>query len=108
MLVGYAVIEMGCFDDYSDAAQRAKILRGNVITTFILHVSQCITFNQTEFVTPTLISEASLRSLYSRLGFKVIKKFVISPNFEKARKQFHYESGNLNHSRNKQLGYNIV
>ena len=34
-----------------------------------------------------------MKSLYSRLGFKVIKDFATSNNFEKARKQFHYESG---------------
>ena len=40
MLVDYAVTDMGCFDDYSDAAPRARTMRGNGITTFILHVSQ--------------------------------------------------------------------
>ena len=43
MLVEYAVTEMGCFDDYSDAAPRAKSMRGNGINTFLLHVTQCIT-----------------------------------------------------------------
>ena len=46
MLVYYAVTEMGLFDDYLDAAQRAKTMRRNVITTFLLHVAQCITFCQ--------------------------------------------------------------
>ena len=46
MLVDYVVTEMGCFDGYSDAAPRAKTMRVNGITTFILHVSQCITFNK--------------------------------------------------------------
>ena len=41
----------------------------------------------------TLIYKARLNSLYLRLGFKVIKNFATFPNFEKARKQFHYESG---------------
>ena len=45
--------------------------------------------------TATLISEAQLKTLYSRLAFKVIKDFATSPNFEKARKQFNYESGKL-------------
>ena len=44
MLVYYSVTEMGCFGDYLDAAPRAKIMRVNGITTFLLHVSQCITF----------------------------------------------------------------
>ena len=52
-------------------------------------------------VTETLISKASLNSFYSRLGFKVIKDFVTSPNYEKACKQFHYESGNTKDSRKK-------
>ena len=50
-------------------------------------------FQSNKTNTATLISEARLKSLYSRLGFKVIKDFVASPNFEKACKQFHYESG---------------
>ena len=82
---------MGCFDDYLDAALRAKTMGGNVITTFLLHVAQCITFNQTIF-TKTLIEEARLKSLYSKLGFKVIKNFATSPNFEKSHKRFHCES----------------
>ena len=93
MLVDYAVTEMGCFDDYLDAAPRAKTMRGNGITIFLLQVALCITFNQTKFVTAKLIAKARLKSLYSRLGFKVIKDFATSNNFEKARKQFHYESG---------------
>ena len=46
MLVDYSVTEMGCFDDYLDAAPHAKAMRLNGITTFILHVAQCITFRQ--------------------------------------------------------------
>ena len=58
MLVDYAVTEMGLSDDYSDAVPRAKIIRRNGITTFILHVAQCITFNETKTFTATLIYEA--------------------------------------------------
>ena len=47
----------------------------NSITTFLLNISQCITFNQTKFVIATLIAKARLKSLYLRLGFKVIKDF---------------------------------
>ena len=65
----------------------------NDINTCILHVAQYITFHQKIFVTATLIAEASLKSFYSRLGFNIIKDFLTSPNFEEARKQFHYESG---------------
>ena len=60
MLVYYAVTDMDCFDDYSDAAPRAKTMRVNGITTFILHVVQCITLHQKRFVTATLIAEALL------------------------------------------------
>ena len=81
MLVDYAVSEMGCFDDYSDAASRAKTMKGNGITTFLLHVYQCTTFHQTKLVTATLIDKASLKSFYSRLGFKVIIDFANSPIF---------------------------
>ena len=84
---------MGCFDDYSDAAPRAKNKRVNGITTFLLHVAQCITFHQTKFVTETLIFKASLKPFHSRLGFKIIKYFATYPNFEEARKRFHCESG---------------
>ena len=67
-------------------------MRVNGITTFLLDVAQCITFHQTKFVTETLIVQARLKSLYSRLGFKVIKYFAIPPNFEEARNRFYYES----------------
>ena len=33
---------MGFLDDYSDAGPQGKIMRGNGITTFILHFDQCI------------------------------------------------------------------
>ena len=46
MLLDYADTGMGCFDDYSDASPRAKTMRGNGITTFLLQFLQCITFNQ--------------------------------------------------------------
>ena len=68
-------------------------MRGNGITNFILHIAQCIISNQTKFVTATLISEDRLKSLYSRLGFKVINDFATSTNFGEARERFHYESG---------------
>ena len=63
MLVDYTVIDMGFFDDYSDAAPRAKTMRGNGITTFLLHGYQWIAFNRTKFVTATLIDKARLKSL---------------------------------------------
>ena len=91
MLVDYAVTDLDFFDVYSDAAPHAKILRGNGIINFILHFFQCITFNNNKIVIATLISKELLKSLYSRLGFKVIKYFALYPNFEEARKVFHYD-----------------
>ena len=44
-----------------------------------------------------LFAKVLLKSLYSRLGFKAIGDFAISPNFEKASNWFHYESGNTKH-----------
>ena len=40
MLVDYAVTEIGSFDEYLDATPRAKNMRRNGITTFLLNVSQ--------------------------------------------------------------------
>ena len=64
MLVDCAVADMGYFYDYPDAVPRAKTMRGNFITTFILHISQCITFFQTNLVKATMIAEALLKSFY--------------------------------------------
>ena len=61
MFVDYKVTEMVCFDGYLDADPRSKTMRGNGITKFILHVSQCINFRQIKFVTATLIAEEFLK-----------------------------------------------
>ena len=90
MLVEYAATEIGFLDDYSDADPNQKIIRRNCITTFLLHVAQCIIFNQTNRVKTILIANASLKSFYSRLGLKVIKDFATSTNFEETRSRFHY------------------
>ena len=45
MLVYSSDTEMGSLDDYSDAAPQGKSMRVNGITTFLLHVAQCIIFN---------------------------------------------------------------
>ena len=81
MLVEYEAIEMGLLDDYSDADTNQKSIRGNGITTFILHLAECIILNQTNCVKTILIADASLKSFYLRLGFKVIKYFATSTNF---------------------------
>ena len=107
MLVDYAATETVSLDDYSDAAPKGKSIRGNGITTFLLHVAQCIIFNQKDCVKTTLVTNASLELFYSRLGFKVIKYFATSHNFEECRKQFHYESGKSKADQKKLLAYNI-
>ena len=55
-------------------------------------------------VTATLIAEESLKSLYASLGFKVIKDFLTSTNFEDSRKQFYYESGKYEILQKKTIG----
>ena len=64
MLMDFAVIEMGCLDDYSNADPCAKTMRVNGITTFLLRVAKCITFRQTNLVTATLMVEELLKSFY--------------------------------------------
>ena len=88
MLVEYAATEVCFFDDYLDADPNHKSIRGNGITTFLLHVAQCIIFNQTNRVKTIHISDALLKSFYSRLGFKFIKYFATSTNFEEDCKRF--------------------
>ena len=104
MLVEYAATEMGSLDDYSDDAPKGKGIRGNGITTFLLHVSQCIIFNEVNRVKTILIDNASLNSFYSRLGFKVIKDFATSTNFEEARRLFTYETGKSKADQKKSIG----
>ena len=84
---------MGCFDEFLDTAPGDKTMRGNGISTFLLHVAQCIPYHLKKIVSATLISNASSKSFYSRLGFKVIKDIVISPNFGEAHNRFNFESG---------------
>ena len=79
-------------------------MRWNGINTFILHVAQCIIFNQTNRVKTTLIANVLLKSFYSRLGLKVIKDFANSPNFEEAHKRIHYESGKSKAYQKKTIG----
>ena len=79
-------------------------MRGNGITTFILRISQCIIFRQTNIFTATLIAEESLKSFYSRLGFKVIKDFATYPHFGEACKQFNYKSGKSKALQKKTIG----
>ena len=91
MLVEYAATEKGFLDNYSDADPNQKSIRGNSITKFLFHVSQCIIFNLTNRVKTILITNASLNSFYSGLGFTVITDFANYTNFEEACSQFHYE-----------------
>ena len=50
MLIEYAATERGFLDVYSDADPNHKSMRGNGITTFLLHVAQCNIFNLTNHV----------------------------------------------------------
>ena len=95
---------MGFLDDYSDADPNHKIIRGNGITTFIFHVAQCIIFNLTNHVKTIFISNASLKSFYSKLGFTVMNYFVSSTTFEGACRQFHYETGKYKSDQTKTIG----
>ena len=104
MLIEYAAKEMGFLDYYSDADPNHKSIRGNGITTFLFHVSQCILFCLTNYVKTILITNASLNTFYSRLGFTVIKYFVTSTTFEAARSQSHYEKGKSKADQKKTIG----
>ena len=104
MLVEYAATEMGFLDDYSDADTNHKSIRGNGITTVLLHVSQFIISNQTNRVKTILIADASLKSFCSRLGFNVIKDFATSTNFEEACSRFNYETGKSKAEQKKTIG----
>ena len=67
---------MGFLDYYSSAYPNHKSIRGNGITTFLLHVAQCIIFNLTNHVKTIIIANVSLKTFYSRLGFKVFLKIL--------------------------------
>ena len=95
---------MGFLDDYSDADPNHKIIRGNGITAFLFHVAQYILFCLTNSVKTILISNASLKKFYSRLGFTVIKDFVTSTKFEAARSRFYYETGKSKADQKKTIG----
>ena len=95
---------MGSLGEYSDATSQGKSMRGNGITTFLLHVAQCIIFNKKNCVKTIIIVDASLKSYYSSLDFKGIKYFANSPNFEEAHKRFHYESGKSKEYQEKTIG----
>ena len=95
---------MGLLDDYSDADPNHKSIRGNGMNTFILHIAQCIISNQTNRVKIILIADASLKSFYSRLGFKFIKDFATSTNFVEDRRRFHYETVKSKADQKKTIG----
>ena len=80
----YTVADMGCFDDYSDAAPHAKIMRGGWYYFVSFECCPMYHCQSKYFFTATLIYEDRLKSLYSRLGFRVIKYLAASPNFKEA------------------------
>ena len=98
---------MGFLDDYLDDDPNHKSIRGNGITTLLLHVYQCIIFNKKICVKTILIADASLKSFYSRSGFKVIKYFATSDNFEEARSWLHYETGKSKADQKTLLAYSV-
>ena len=104
MLVEYTSTEMGFLDNDFDADPNQKSIRGNGITTFLLHIAQCIIFNLTNRVKVILIANASLKSFYSRLSFKVINYFSTSTNLEEAHRQFHYDTGKSKAEQKKTIG----
>ena len=55
MLIEYKATEIGFLDYYSDSDPNHKGIRGNGITTFLFHVSQCIIFNLTTQVKTILM-----------------------------------------------------
>ena len=94
---------MGSIDEYSDAAPQGKSMRVNGITKKKLRCP-IHNFQFKNCVNTTLIVDASLKSFYSSLGFKVIKDFANFPNFEEVCKRFHYESGKFNADQKKTIG----
>ena len=88
MLVEYAATEMGFLDDYSDADPNHKSIRVNGITSFLLHVAQCIISNKKNHVKTIIIANVLLKIFYSRLGFSVIKDFATSTTFEAVADNF--------------------
>ena len=49
-------------------------------------------FQSKNHVKTRLITNVSLKTFYSRLGFTVIKYFLTSTTFEVDRRQFHYDT----------------
>ena len=74
MLVDYAVTEMVWFDDCSDAAPCSKTMMVNVITTFLLHIDQCITFNKIKLLQQHLFPRHSW-SRYIQGWFSRVLRF---------------------------------
>ena len=74
---------------------------GGIILLTLFCTLPNVSFSIKQKKTATLIDEAWLKSLYSRLVFKFIKYFATSPNFEEACEQFHYESVKSKNRRNK-------
>ena len=94
-------------DDYCDADPNHKIIRVNGITTFLFHVAQCIIFCLKICVKIILISNASLKSFYSRLGFTVIKDFVTSTTLKRLAADLIMRNENIRQNRNKLLPYSV-
>ena len=61
-------------------------------------------FQSKNHVKTRLITNVSLKTFYSRLGFTVIKYFVTSTTFEAARRKFHYETVKSKADQKKTIG----
>ena len=75
MFVEYVATEMGFLDDSSDADTNQKSIRGNVITTFLLHVAQCIIFNKTNRVKTILICQCIVEVILFKVRFQGYSRF---------------------------------
>ena len=82
-----------------------------VLIPFFCKLHNISLSTETKKNTATLTAEESLKSLYSRLGFKVIRDFLTSTNFEKFHKLFSYNSGKFKAFQKQTIGlqcYKII
>ena len=105
MLVGYAATEMGSLDEYLDAAPKGKSIRGNGITTYLLHVAQCINFHNSlqQQLLPRYCWSHFIQGLVSRL-LKISQILLI---LKRLASDFIMGQEDLKQIRKKLLAYNV-